>query len=84
MADVQGPSPALDLDVPYGEMLMLVGPSGCGKTTLVSIVAGTLEPLAGDVVVLGRDLVAMRKAAKVRVRRDNVGFVFQSYNLLPA
>jgi ABC-type lipoprotein export system ATPase subunit len=40
--------------------------------------------LAGDVVFLGRDLVAMRKAAKVRFRRDNVGFVFQSYNLLPA
>ncbi len=74
----------VDLDVPYGELLMLVGPSGCGKTTLVSIVAGTLEPLAGEVIVLGQDLVAMRNGPKVRFRRDNVGFVFQSYNLLPA
>ncbi|MEX0669262.1 MAG: ABC transporter ATP-binding protein [Pirellulales bacterium] len=74
----------VDLEVPYGEMLMLVGPSGCGKTTLVSIVAGTLQPTAGEVVVLGRDLVAMRQGAKVRFRRDNVGFVFQSYNLLPS
>jgi putative ABC transport system ATP-binding protein len=74
----------VDLDVPYGEMLMLVGPSGCGKTTLVSIIAGTLAPTSGDVVVLGRDLVAMANGAKVRFRRENVGFVFQSYNLLPA
>jgi putative ABC transport system ATP-binding protein len=74
----------VDLDVPYGELLMLVGPSGCGKTTLVSIVAGTLEPTAGEVVVLGKDLVAMSNGRKVRFRRENVGFVFQSYNLLPA
>jgi putative ABC transport system ATP-binding protein len=74
----------VDLDVAYGELLMLVGPSGCGKTTLVSIVAGTLEPTAGDVVVLGQDLVAMSNGRKVRFRRDNVGFVFQQFNLLPA
>jgi putative ABC transport system ATP-binding protein len=74
----------VDLEVPYGEMMMLIGPSGCGKTTLVSIVAGTLEPTAGDVLVLGKDLVAMSNAAKVRFRRENVGFVFQAYNLLPA
>lgn len=74
----------VDLDVPYGEMLLLVGPSGCGKTTLVSIIAGTLAPTAGQVVVLGRDLVAMTNGATIRFRRENVGFVFQSYNLLPA
>ena len=74
----------VDLDVAYGEMLMLVGPSGCGKTTLVSIVAGTLGPTAGDVMVLGHDLVAMGNGRKVKFRRDNVGFVFQQYNLLPA
>ncbi|MBU6222517.1 MAG: ABC transporter ATP-binding protein [Planctomycetes bacterium] len=74
----------VDLDVPYGELLMLVGPSGCGKTTLVSIVAGTLEPTAGVVNVLGNDLATMSNGRKVRFRRDNVGFVFQAYNLLPA
>ena len=74
----------VDLDVPYGELLMLVGPSGCGKTTLVSIVAGTLEPTAGDVNVMGHDLVAMSNGRKVRFRRDSVGFIFQSYNLLPS
>ena len=74
----------VDLDIPYGELLMLVGPSGCGKTTLVSIVAGTLEPTDGEVVVLGQDLVRMSNGRKVRFRRDHVGFVFQSFNLLPA
>jgi putative ABC transport system ATP-binding protein len=74
----------VDLDVPYGELLMLVGPSGCGKTTLVSIIAGTLEPTAGDVSVLGNDLVTMTNGRKVRFRRENVGFIFQSYNLLPS
>jgi ABC-type glutathione transport system ATPase component len=58
----------VDLDVPYGEMLMLVGPSGCGKTTLVSIVAGTLAPTDGEVVVLGKDLMAMSNGRKVRFR----------------
>jgi len=74
----------VDLDIPHGELLMLVGPSGCGKTTLVSIIAGTLQPTAGEVHVLGHDLVAMPPAARVRFRRGNVGFIFQSYNLLPA
>jgi|688.fasta_scaffold02541_4 putative ABC transport system ATP-binding protein len=74
----------VDLDIPHGELLMLVGPSGCGKTTLVSIIAGTLQPTAGEVHVLGHDLVAMPPEARVRFRRGNVGFIFQSYNLLPA
>mgnify|MGYP006278147775 CR=1 FL=1 len=74
----------VDLDVAMGELLMLVGPSGCGKTTLMSIIAGTLDPTAGDVTVLGEDLVAMSNGRKVRFRRDNVGFVFQAFNLLPA
>lgn len=74
----------VDLEVPYGELLMLVGPSGCGKTTLVSIVAGTLEPGAGEVRVLGHDLVRMTGSEKVTFRRENVGFVFQAFNLLPA
>jgi len=73
----------VDLDVPYGELLMLVGPSGCGKTTLVSIIAGTLEPGSGEVGVLGNDLGRMTGGQKVKFRRDNVGFVFQSFNLLP-
>ena len=74
----------VDLDIPYGELLMLVGPSGCGKTTLVSIVAGTLEPTTGTVQSLGHNLTAMTNGRKVRFRRENVGFIFQATNLLPA
>lgn len=73
----------VDLEVPYGQLLMLIGPSGCGKTTLVSIVAGTLESGHGEVRVLGHDLVRMSGSQKVAFRRENVGFVFQAFNLLP-
>ncbi len=74
----------IDLDLPYGEMVLLVGPSGCGKTTLISIVAGLLDPTVGDVEVLGQPLSKMGGNRKVRFRGDNIGFVFQQYNLLPS
>jgi putative ABC transport system ATP-binding protein len=73
-----------DLDVWPGQMTVLVGPSGCGKTTLLSIIAGILRLTEGRVVVLGKDLANMSDRAKARFRRDNIGFVFQQYNLLPA
>ena len=72
------------LDLPYGELVLLVGPSGCGKTTLISVVAGLLEPTRGEVEVLGRNLTKMWGGQKVRFRGENVGFVFQQYNLLPS
>src|SRR5215212_3466944 len=75
---------SVDLALPYGELALLVGPSGCGKTTLLSIVAGLLEPTAGVVEALGRDLTRMGGGEKVRFRGDNIGFVFQQYNLLTA
>ncbi len=74
----------VDLEMPYGELVLLVGPSGCGKTTLISIVAGLLDATAGEVEVLGQNLTRMRGGRKVRFRGANIGFVFQQYNLLPA
>jgi putative ABC transport system ATP-binding protein len=74
----------VDLHVAPGELTLLVGPSGCGKTTLISILAGTLEPSAGEVSVLGVDLGRLSKRTKVAFRAQNVGFVFQQLNLLPA
>lgn len=74
----------IDLDLPPGELSLLVGPSGCGKTTLISIIAGLLDTTSGQVEVLGQDLTGMRGASKVRFRGKNIGFVFQQYNLLPA
>jgi putative ABC transport system ATP-binding protein len=72
-----------DLDVREGELLMLVGPSGCGKTTLISVAAGILEPSEGAVSLFGRDLLAMKDRERVRFRGESVGFVFQSFNLIP-
>jgi putative ABC transport system ATP-binding protein len=74
----------VDLDIAYGETTLLVGPSGCGKTTLISIIAGLLNPTDGEVNVLGHDLSELRGASLVNFRKRNIGFVFQQYNLLPA
>ena len=74
----------IDVDVPTGEMTLLVGPSGCGKTTLISIIAGLLDPTAGDVTLLGQNRKQLRGGRLVRFRAENIGFVFQQYNLLPA
>jgi putative ABC transport system ATP-binding protein len=74
----------VDLEVHAGEMTLLVGPSGCGKTTLISIIAGLLEPAAGDIAVWGTPLPGLSPRRKVEFRRQNIGFVFQQYNLLPA
>jgi putative ABC transport system ATP-binding protein len=74
----------VDAHIPAGELALLVGPSGCGKTTLLYIIAGLLEPTQGQVLVLGADLTALKGDGKVRFRRDQMGFVFQQYHLLPA
>ena len=74
----------VDMDVYAGQMTLLVGESGCGKTTLISVIAGLLEPTEGTVGVLGQDLRKMRGSRLVNFRGKNIGFVFQQYNLLPA
>jgi putative ABC transport system ATP-binding protein len=74
----------LDLQVYPGKMTLLVGPSGCGKTTLISIIAGLLDPTDGEVDVLGVNLRRLGQKRLVQFRGENIGFVFQQYNLLPA
>jgi putative ABC transport system ATP-binding protein len=74
----------VNLEVAGGQMTLLVGPSGCGKTTLISIIAGLLDPTEGDVLVLGEHLRKLRGARLVNFRGKYIGFVFQQYNLLPA
>jgi len=73
----------VDLEIAPGMLTLLVGPSGCGKTTLLSILAGTLNPTDGEVSVLGVNLPRLSKAQKAAFRTQNVGFVFQQFNLLP-
>src|SRR5512145_2241602 len=74
----------VDFQVPFGEMSLLVGPSGCGKTTLLSVIAGLLDASGGKLEVLGRDMSEMGAGESIEFRRENLGFVFQQYNLLPA
>jgi putative ABC transport system ATP-binding protein len=66
-----------------GELIALVGPSGSGKTTLLAMLGGLLTPTEGRLTVAGVDLGAIGKDRLARFRRENVGFVFQGYNLLP-
>jgi len=73
----------VNLNIPAGELFMLIGPSGCGKTTLISIVAGILRQDAGEVRLFGEDLGRMSAAAQADFRARNVGFIFQQYNLVP-
>src|SRR4029077_20877608 len=74
----------IDLELHAGELTLLRGPSGSGKTTLVSILAGLLRPSSGRVELCGRPISELDEAAVSRVRRENVGFIFQTYNLFPA
>jgi putative ABC transport system ATP-binding protein len=74
----------VEVEVPAGEMSLLVGPSGCGKTTLISIIAGLLDPTAGDVTLFGTPRSALSDRQLINYRAKNIGFVFQQYNLLPA
>jgi putative ABC transport system ATP-binding protein len=73
----------VDLDVPPGEFLSIVGPSGSGKSTLFHIIGGLTPPSVGEVVVAGRNVSAVGDAGRTELRRRDVSFVFQKFNLLP-
>ena len=69
--------------VESGEMVALVGPSGSGKSTLLAIIGGLLTPTSGQMLIGGDDVAQFDARARSRYRRDQVGFVFQSSNLVP-
>ncbi len=74
----------IDTDIQSGEMTYVVGESGSGKTTLISIMCGILWPTEGEVKVFGTDIYALSDSNLVNFRLQNIGFIFQQYNLIPS
>jgi putative ABC transport system ATP-binding protein len=72
-----------DLTLDDNEFLALLGPSGSGKTTLISMIGALLTPTEGSVRIGGDDLSSMSKRNQTRIRANRIGFVFQSFNLVP-
>jgi len=73
----------VSFQVRSGEFVALVGPSGSGKTTMLSILAALLSPTSGQVLIDGQDLSQMNEKRRVKLRREKIGFTFQSNNLIP-
>ena len=73
----------VDLSIEAGEMVAIMGPSGCGKTTLLNCVSSLDEFTAGEVLVDGRQISEMSDRERTKMRAQRLGFVFQSFNLLP-
>jgi putative ABC transport system ATP-binding protein len=73
----------LTLDIPRGDFVALMGPSGSGKTTLLNLIGGLDQPTAGEITVGGRRIDQLSSGQLAHWRAQNVGFVFQFYNLMP-
>jgi putative ABC transport system ATP-binding protein len=74
----------VSLDLRAGELALLMGPSGSGKTTLLCILSGLLRPTSGQVELCGVPITGLPERHAAEVRRANLGFIFQTYNLFPA
>ena len=85
MGEVEVPALAgVDLDVAAGEVLAILGPSGSGKTTLLNIMGALDRPSSGSVLFQGEELAGRTMRELGRTRRRHMGFIFQSYNLIPS
>lgn len=73
----------VDFTLERGELVAIMGPSGSGKSTLLNMAGGLDSPDSGDVIVNGQNLVTMSVADRAEVRRTQIGYVFQDYNLIP-
>jgi len=74
----------IDLEVLSGDIELLMGPSGSGKTTLLSILSGILTPTSGSVELLGEKITGLSRTKLTKFRLNNIGFIFQDFNLFPA
>jgi putative ABC transport system ATP-binding protein len=75
---------SLDLTIPDGQFISVVGPSGSGKSTLLGLIAGLDAPTSGDIRIDGRSIVDMSEDNLAQLRGEKVGFVFQSFHLIPS
>ncbi len=73
----------IDLEIQGGEFTAIVGPSGCGKTTLLNILGGLDYPTTGEVILAGTNITSLSDSEMIDFRLNNIGFVFQAYNLIP-
>ena len=73
----------VNFEVAPGESVAVMGPSGCGKSSLLYVIGGLAQASRGRVLVDGNDLTTMSDAARTKLRRHKIGFVFQRFNLLP-
>jgi len=73
----------ISLDVPAKQFLAIVGPSGSGKSTLLGLIAGMDAPTSGTIALDGRDITKLPEDELARLRREKVGYVFQSFHLIP-
>lgn len=73
----------VDMTVQQGELLAIMGPSGSGKSTLLHLLGGVDTPTSGQVLLEGRDLAGLSDDGRTLIRRKRIGFIFQSFNLLP-
>jgi putative ABC transport system ATP-binding protein len=71
------------LDVPTGQFLAVTGPSGSGKSTLLGLIAGLDQPTSGSIRVAGHDVTSLNEDALAKLRRQTIGYVFQSFHLIP-
>ncbi|KAA8965439.1 ABC transporter ATP-binding protein [Mycobacterium sp.] len=74
---------SVDLEIHTGEFVVLLGPSGSGKTTLLNVIGGIDQPSEGTIEVDGRNIGELSRKQRTRYRREQVGFVFQFFNLVP-
>jgi ABC-type lipoprotein export system ATPase subunit len=73
----------IDLSFEAGEFTAIAGPSGCGKTTLLNMLGGLDNPSEGEIRIGGEDVSKLKSSERINFRLNNIGFVFQAYNLIP-
>lgn len=73
----------VDIQIPHGEFTVFIGPSGCGKTTLMNVLGTIDEPTSGEVSIAGTDILKLNDNQAAYFRTKHIGFIFQSYNLIP-